>query len=186
MIDANSTLIDIAFAVCTAFAQNGRTLVLTGGSAATVYAPLHYQSLDLDFVMQFASAGEASLAALSELGFAASSGSMYRHAQSPITIDFISGDLMIGNRFISEWATLKRGCEVLYILKRADCVCDRLASYIYWNDVSALKAAAAVYASSKPDVESIRQWLASEKADVEQTINRLLAMAKQTPQNPRP
>lgn len=180
MIDAKSTLIDIAFAVCTAFAQNGKTLVLTGGNAATVYAPLHYQSLDLDFVMQFASAGNASLNALSELGFVASSGSMYRHAQSPITIDFISGDLMIGNQYISEWATLKRESEVLYILKRADCVCDRLASYIYWNDVSALKAAAAVYASSKPDIESIRQWLANENADVEQTINRLLAMAMQT------
>lgn len=39
MISASSTLTDVAFAVCTALAEKGFVAVLTGGSAATYYAP---------------------------------------------------------------------------------------------------------------------------------------------------
>lgn len=51
MITATSSLVDVAFAVGTALERAGITAVLTGGSAATFYAPDAYQSSDLDFLI---------------------------------------------------------------------------------------------------------------------------------------
>ena len=42
MIGLNSSLTDVAFAVCTALHEAGYTVILTGGSAATFYAPEAY------------------------------------------------------------------------------------------------------------------------------------------------
>ena len=39
VINASSTLVEVAFEVCTALDASGYTAVLTGGSAATFYAP---------------------------------------------------------------------------------------------------------------------------------------------------
>jgi hypothetical protein len=50
-LDAESTLTDVAFIVCTALERAGEPAVLCGGSAATFYAPEKYESRDLDFVL---------------------------------------------------------------------------------------------------------------------------------------
>lgn len=49
-ISANTPLFEVAMAVCSALDRAGITAVLTGGSAATYYAPEAYQSSDIDFV----------------------------------------------------------------------------------------------------------------------------------------
>ncbi len=60
MTDATgSALISVAFEVCTALEAAGTTAVLTGGSAATFYAPEAYQSVDIDFVITMRSQGGA-------------------------------------------------------------------------------------------------------------------------------
>jgi hypothetical protein len=51
MINEDSTLEDVCFEVCTALDGHSITAVLTGGSAATVYAPDVYTSYDADFVL---------------------------------------------------------------------------------------------------------------------------------------
>lgn len=70
-IDESTSLIDVARAVCTALSEAGMTAVMTGGSAATYYAPDAYQSVDIDFVsVSFrGSPGESVEARLLELGF---------------------------------------------------------------------------------------------------------------------
>lgn len=67
MITATSTLTDVAFAVCTAMDGAGFTVVLTGGSAATYYAPEAYQSRDVDFVITLR--GKAGEKALESIGY---------------------------------------------------------------------------------------------------------------------
>ncbi len=52
MITADSTLEDICFAVAAALETRGMSGVLTGGSAAALYAPQAYMSLDADFILQ--------------------------------------------------------------------------------------------------------------------------------------
>src|SRR5690606_901155 len=66
LITKASSLTEVAFAVCTALDRAGTKAVLTGGSAATYYAPDAYQSGDLDFVIAFhgADAAEPALLAL--------------------------------------------------------------------------------------------------------------------------
>lgn len=49
-INATTPLAEVATAVCSALDRTGITAVLTGGSAATYYAPEAYQSSDIDFV----------------------------------------------------------------------------------------------------------------------------------------
>src|SRR5581483_1015680 len=46
----DASLVDVAFAACTALARAGETAVLCGGSAASYYVPEVYRSLDIDFV----------------------------------------------------------------------------------------------------------------------------------------
>ena len=53
MITSKTTLREQAFLICTAMDRSGTTCVLTGGSAATIYAPQEYQSQDMDFVVTF-------------------------------------------------------------------------------------------------------------------------------------
>jgi len=178
MISTTSTLEEIAYAVCTLFHNCGKTVVLTGGSAATIYAPAHYQSRDLDFVMQFSSGGLAVVQKLQELGFESGPSSIYKHPNSAFTIDFIAGDLAVGEKYISSWKTLHKGDQILHILSPEDCICDRLASYIYWNDFSALSAAAGVYNTTHANLDDVRTWLEKENAEVDQTISRLVALAK--------
>jgi hypothetical protein len=68
-LDANSTLTDVAFAVCTALERAGEHAVLCGGSAATSYEPEEYESRDLDFVLHFGALTTTVDAALVPLGY---------------------------------------------------------------------------------------------------------------------
>lgn len=51
MIDHTSSLEDVCFEVADALNRYSIQAVLTGGSAATLYAPDVYASLDADFVL---------------------------------------------------------------------------------------------------------------------------------------
>ena len=105
MIGPNTSLPDVAFAVCTALHRAGFTVVLTGGSAATFYAPEAYQSKDLDFVVTLK--GTAGEAALLFLGFERK-GDFYVHEHSPLSLDFPPGPLGIGEDLITSWLTVRR------------------------------------------------------------------------------
>jgi hypothetical protein len=50
VIDENSTLEDVCFEVSPALDAASIDAVLTGGSAASIYAPNVYTSFDADFV----------------------------------------------------------------------------------------------------------------------------------------
>lgn len=145
MIDRNSSLEDICFAVSTALDKCDIEGVLTGGSAAAVYAPDVNTSMDADFVLDEKPSRAILFQALGELGFAPSpSAGMFEHPDSEFTIDFPSGPLAVGGEYILKTTTLVRGDLRLRILMPVDCVRDRLAHFYHWNDYHALAAAVAV------------------------------------------
>ena len=80
-------LIDAAFDVCTALSTAGATAVLTGGSAATYYAPAAYQSVDIDFVLTVASPDGSESDALAEIGYQLQ-GNLYRHPERLFPVEF--------------------------------------------------------------------------------------------------
>lgn len=160
-ISMSSTLADVAFAVCTALDRVGTRAVLTGGSAATYYAPDAYQSDDLDFVIAF-SAGEGQQA-LFDLGYERV-GDFYRHPDSPFPLEFPPGPLAVGDDRIESWHTARRDGEVLYVLSPTDSCRDRLAALLFWTDYSGLEQALAVCRATWEDIDlpAIADWCRRE------------------------
>lgn len=164
MITATSTLADVAFAVCTALERAGFVVVLTGGSAATFYAPDAYQSKDLDFVI--ALRGSAGEQALKAIGFERK-GDYYLHSASPFLLEFPPGPLAIGEDQVTTWSTIRRQGEVLHVLSPTDSCRDRLASFLFWNDFSGLEQALAVFRARRDEVDLrvIRDWCQRERQE---------------------
>ena len=163
MIAASTSLREVAFIVCTALHRAGVTAVLTGGSAATVYAPDAYQSRDIDFVVEFRSEGADAASVLAALGYRLV-GDHYEHKENPFDVEFPKGPLAVGGDLIREWETLREGELLLHILKPTDCCRDRLAGFLFWNDRGSLDQAVAVARAQREvlDIEVIRSWCASE------------------------
>jgi hypothetical protein len=161
VITESSSLVDVAFAVCTALDRTGWKVVLTGGSAATFYAPEAYESRDIDFVITFQ--GQRGDETLLDLGYR-KVGDYYEHERAPFPIEFPAGPLMIGDELITRWNTSRRDEEILHILSPTDSTRDRLAAFLHWNDFSALEQALAVCTAQRPeiDLDLIRAWCVHE------------------------
>lgn len=162
MITAASSLVDVAFEVCTALDRCGVACVLCGGSAATYYTDA-YRSHDVDFVVTFGWNNRGAEEAIADLGFRRS-GSQYAHVLSPFTLDFPPGPLGIGAEIVQTWETAHRGDLLLHVVSRTDCVRDRLAGYYFWNDRSNLQTAVLVAKSGPVNFDTIRDWSRREGA----------------------
>lgn len=163
-ISENMSLEEVAFSVCTALDAAGVTAVLTGGGAATVYAPRAIQSLDMDFVFAAVSGSlENGARALARLGYERVS-DRYEHPRSRYILEFPEGPLYVGRKPLTSWDSLQKGDQVLHIVSPTDSCCDRLAAYIHWNDRSGLAQAVEVARSRREHVSLnvIRAWLADE------------------------
>lgn len=162
-ITRESTLRDVAFQVCTALDARGITAVLTGGSAATVYAPQAYQSRDIDFVITFRAPNAGGLETLAALGYRQVH-DHYEHAASPLILEFPQGPLAVGGELIRRWDTLQEGRRLLYIINPTDSCRDRLAGFVFWNDRGSLAQAVAVARAQENSVNLgiIRKWCKSE------------------------
>ncbi len=163
-LSGEATLVDVAFAVCTALERAGVTAVLCGGSAATYYAPERYQSLDADFVLRLAPTRRVLDEAMALLGYLPTAAGMYAHQEITFTVEFPRGPLAIGRDIVTDWATQRRGDQVLYVTTVTDCIRDRFMHFWAWNDRSALEAALAVARrhQSAFDVGFFRAWTARE------------------------
>jgi hypothetical protein len=165
VIDENSTLEDVCFAVSSALDKHSITGVLTGGSAATIYAPDVYTSYDADFVLTSYPERSRLEQALAEVGYVRSVvAGMYEHPRTVYTLDFPRGPLAVGGDYIHETATLERGDLRLRLLTATDCVRDRLAAFYYWNDYTSLNAAVGVTRAHRHriDFDVLQAWTERE------------------------
>ncbi|HET6895942.1 MAG TPA: hypothetical protein VFH72_11225 [Candidatus Baltobacteraceae bacterium] len=168
MIRKDSTLDDVAFAVAQALEAKGILSVLTGGSAAAIYAPNRYMSDDADFILDNDESLDDVAAALEPIGFKRDGKSrIFHHSDSRYTVDFPKGPLAAGGEYVKATETLVQGGRRLRILTRFDCVRDRLAHFYYWSDYTALNAAVAVAADlSEADVARVRSWTERESSNL--------------------
>lgn len=156
------TLTDVAFTVSTALSLAGVQAVLSGGGAAAVYAPAACTSDDLDFILTF-SRGNKGKAALESIGFEQStSRGIFVSGETPLTVELLPGPVAIGDEIITEFNTMRRDDETLFVLTAADSIRDRLAAGIYWNDLQAARQAALVAKHAEFDLEKIRSWCEQE------------------------
>jgi hypothetical protein len=158
-----STLKHVAFVVCTALEEAGVTAVLTGGSAATVYAPHALQSLDLDFIVTFHAENANADDALAAIGYRRGR-QHYEHAENRLILEFPSGPLAVGGELIHEWDTMHERGLRLHIIKPTDSCRDRLAGFLFWRDRGSLEQAIAVASAQRRrvDLNRVRRWCAAE------------------------
>jgi hypothetical protein len=161
-IRADSTLREVAFLVCTALHEAGITAVLTGGTAASLYAPEAIQSFDLDFVITAHAVDGEPEAVLKRLGYRRV-GQDYKHADSRYPLEFPKGPLAIGDERIMSWETLRKDGLLLHVLTPTDSCRDRLAAFYFFDDRNSLEQARAIFAAQaeRVDLDAIRRW--SEK-----------------------
>jgi hypothetical protein len=155
-IDKQSSLVDVAFVVCTALDRTGVIAVLTGGSAAVFYSA-EVMSRDIDFIVTLAATDARPHQALHDLGFRVTNG-YYAHPDSPFTVEFPPGPLMVGSDAITKHATIENQRGKLHVLRRTDCVRDRLAAFYFWNDRSSLRSAVRVAESGAIDFSTVQAW----------------------------
>ncbi len=162
-VTRKSSLREVAFIVCTALHKAGIRAVLTGGSAATVYAPRAYQSRDIDFIITFQAAGSNPKEVLSSLGYREAR-EHYEHKTNALILEFPRGPLAVGGSLVQQWNTLRDGRMVLHIISPTDSCRDRLAGFMFWNDRGSLEQAVAVARARRKvvDVGAIRRWCRTE------------------------
>ena len=158
-IGADTSLRDVAFEVCTALDRSGTTAVLSGGAAATLYAPEAIQSFDLDFVLTLHGASARAAEALESLGYSLQ-GQHYEHASNPFLLEFPPGPLAIGDELITQWPTLRERGRVLHVILATDSCRDRLAAFYHFGDRSALEQALAIQRAQPDsvDLHLVREW----------------------------
>ncbi len=135
---------------------------MTGGSAATFYAPRAYVSDDIDFIVTLKGAGGEH--ALEQLGYRRK-GDYYVHASSRFPLEFPPGPLAIGDDFVDSWKTFRRKRQLLHVLSPTDACRDRLASFLFWNDFRGLQQALEVCQAQrrKVDLDVVRSWCLRER-----------------------
>ena len=88
-------------------------------------------------------------------------GNTFEHSGgSPFTVEFPKGPPMLGGEAIGGFDTVRRDDEVLNVINPTDCVRDRLAHFYFWNDRTALRAAAAVALAhrGRVDMGVVKEW----------------------------
>ena len=165
MITERSSLADVCYVVAAALEQHGISGVLTGGSAASLYAPQAYMSDDADFILEEENSLAEVAIALESTGFRRESRSRsFFHPKSQYSVEFPKGPLAVASDYITETHEIKRGRQRVRVLTRFDCIRDRLAHFYFWNDYTALNAAVAVASQdiTANDLANLRVWTERE------------------------
>lgn len=154
---------ELAALVCTTLSRHGVQVVLSGGGAASIYAPNPYESMDLDFIPIGLSRRVD--AAMLELGFRKERGRHWTHPDTALWIEFPPGPVQIGDEVVHDFAERETAHGTLRILTPTDCVMDRLAWYYHAQDEQGLEQAVAVAAARKVDLDRIEAWSRRERAE---------------------
>ena len=137
--------------------EQGIEVVLSGGSAVTIYSKNKYTSKDLDLVNIYAVNRRKIRAAMSKLGFQ-EEGRYFTHPQTELFIEFPAGPLAIGDEVINNIVEKEVRTGTLRIISPTDCVKDRLAAYYHWGDQQCLVQAEYVARAQVIDLEEIERW----------------------------
>ena len=167
-IEPGASIEWVAYEVCTALHKEAVTAVLSGGGAATIYAPEAHQTNDLDFIITLSAPDVPSAQAILDLGFERDGpAAMYLHPNIPFTLEFPLGPLAVGDEIITEWLTKEKDGLLLHIISPTDSVRDRLAAAIHWKDHNSLLQAAAIAKGNDVDLDVIERWCEREGGAVQ-------------------
>ena len=92
-------------------------------------------------------------------------------------MEFPAAPLALGRELVREWHQLRTAYGTIQILSPTQSVKDRLAAYIHWRDLQALRQAGEIALRHAVDLADIFSWLKGEgaaKRDIE-AVRKVLA-----------
>ena len=136
--------------------KKGIDTVLVGGSVVSIYSSGIFRSGDLDFVNINYQNQSAINNTLNELWFI-KKGRHFIHPECKhIFVEFVSPPLSIGSDYNIKPRKILADGITIKILKAADCIKDRLASYIYFDARECLDQALLVALKQPFDLGKLR------------------------------
>jgi len=145
-------------------AKEGIETILVGGAVVSIYSKGVYRSGDLDLVLGSMFVKNLDQA-MQKIGFK-KKGRHFEHPECKhLFVEFPgSPPLGIGSDYTIKPNELTVEHQIIKILSPTDCIKDRLASFIYFNDREGLEQALLVAKSQNVDMHSIREWCEKEGA----------------------
>jgi hypothetical protein len=155
-ISHKSTIEEIAALVCQKLLEAGIETFLSGGAVVSIYTHNQYESYDLDFV----SYGDRKKikAIMIGLGFKQDTSRLFIHPNSKYFVEFPGKSMEIGDEIIKEFSERTNNGNKLLLLTPTDCVKDRLAAYIHWNDQQGLVQAVMVAKAQPVSLDKIEKF----------------------------
>ena len=131
-ITEQTTIEEMGAIVCQALRDKGIDAFLSGGAVVSIYTENKYESFDLDFV----SLGERKKikVTMEGLGFAQEKSRLFIHPHSKYYVEFPGSSVAIGEELITEYSERIVNGNHLKLLTPTDCIKDRLAAFIHWNE----------------------------------------------------
>jgi len=153
--------------------KKGIHVILSGGAAVSVYTDRRYVTEDIDLVnARFAKRDKIKMALL-EIGFR-EVGRHFEHPDAKWFIEFPPGPLAISGKPVGDIISIKYPTGELRLISPTVCVKDRLAHYIYWNDLQCLEQAFMVMEEHDVDVDEISSWVQKEDEEKFERIKERL------------
>lgn len=144
MIDAKTSLTELAAIVSEALESAGIIATLSGGAAVAIYSDNQYQSADLDFVT--AALVKDLKVALEPLGFVHTGKprlSVFEHPETDWYLEFPGAPLSFSGVYVdpSDCAQIDTGLGYLRVITPTHSVMDRLGAAAAWNEPQSLEQA---------------------------------------------
>ena len=134
--------------------------VLVGGACVSIYTDERHQSKDLDFISPYSH--DAIAVALAKIGFVRE-GRYFKHSESDLYVEFPSGPPAIGATVpVKVEGSLRVKGVTIRMYSPTQCVMDRLAAWMHWNDRRSLIHAIWVCEKHPVSLEKIRRWAGKE------------------------
>jgi len=152
---------ELAAYVCSALEKDGIETVLSGGSCVEIYSQGKYTSDDIDLIDRFNGGHTQIKNVMLKLGFKEHN-RYFVHEDTPLFIEFPRGPLGVGDEPVNEIALKEEDTGILKLLTPTDCIKDRLAAYLHWDDLQSLEQAVWVAEQNEFDMESVRTWAVNE------------------------
>lgn len=163
-ITSDTSLEEIAALVSQALNDADIDVVLGGGGAVTLYSENEYMSTDLDFVTT--ERKKRITPVVEKLGFVPR-GREYAHPNSIYFIEFPSGPLAFGDRYIDneETTTVQTEYGPIRIITPTQSVMDRIAWFAHGNDRQSRDQAIMVARHQDIEWKQVVAWAAAEGID---------------------
>jgi hypothetical protein len=145
---------------------HGIRSVLVGGAVVAIYTEGLYRSGDLDIITDGLDRHRLP-EVLAEIGFLPGKSRYFKHPDCPhLFLEFPHGPVEIDDEHPITPDEIQVEGRILRLLSPADCVKDRLASYIHWQSFDCFEQALLVChrQSVRVDLKSVSVWCQKEGA----------------------